>query len=178
MIVALIAILIVSLSNNSGKSGKNQRAAQPQSEDIPITIVDPLKGDPEAIDDLLALFAETQEEDLKGEDIDDVKIVQKDDAAAPDLNVTIGFWSEQKAKATAARTAPTGLDPPGTTVPPERFDFGRRQAAQANADSSAANVSPARETDSGRTRRRVSPKIRASAARHVFDALDGLSNRA
>ena len=117
--IALIAILIVSLSGNSGKSGKNQRAAQAPSEDIPITIVDPLKGDPEDIDDLLALFAETQEEDLKGEDIDDVKAAPKDDAAAPDLNVTIGFWSEQKAKATAARNAPTGLDPPGTAVPPE-----------------------------------------------------------
>lgn len=124
VLVALAAIVIVNSAGNVGKSNKNRKETLPLSEEIPIAVVDPLKGDPEDIDDLLALFAETQEEDLKGEDIDDVKIDAKTDHAETNLNVTIGFWSEQKAKATAARAAPVGLDPPGTAIPPELFGDG------------------------------------------------------
>lgn len=124
VIVALAAILVARSFDKSNPAAKNQRQNQPISNDIPATLVDPLKGDPEDIDDLLALFAETQEDDLQEKDIDDVKTTDKDAAATTDLNVTIAFWEAQKLKATAPRNAPVGLDPPGTVVPPELLGDG------------------------------------------------------
>ncbi|HZH33317.1 MAG TPA: DUF5715 family protein [Pyrinomonadaceae bacterium] len=116
--LALGAIWLVSNSEKSANTSKTKTPVS-QSADIPVTIVDPLKGDPDELDDLLALFAETQEEDLKGEDIDDVKTAGTASEDSAGLNVTRAFWEAQKAKALAPRSGSTGITPAGLNPPKE-----------------------------------------------------------
>ncbi len=125
LLLSIIGILVARSLDNRG-SPQNTKTPQPQSSDIPIAIVDPLKGDPDDLDDIFEAF-EVQE-DMKAENIDDVKSTEKE-AADPNtpndpggsisLNVTRSFWEEEKAKALAPRSGPTGETPPGLSVPTE-----------------------------------------------------------
>ncbi|MEP6924102.1 MAG: FHA domain-containing protein [Pyrinomonadaceae bacterium] len=128
---AILAILLLAIggifvarSFEDNKNTKGQKSPQPQSSDIPIAVVDPLKGDPDDLDEIFEAF-EVQE-DMNAENIDDVKSTVKETTNPSDpnesisLNVTRAFWEEQKAKALAARSSgATGISPPGLNVPPE-----------------------------------------------------------
>ena len=120
--LALVGVFVVAprLGNNTnGKNaGKNAQTPEPNQTEIGQAIVDPLKKDPtnEDIDELFKLLEETQEE-IKTEDIEDVKVETAD--TAPDdqkLNVTRAFWEQQKTRALEPRAntgeRPAGFDPP------------------------------------------------------------------
>ena len=116
--LALIGVFIVAPRLGNNANGRNARTPDPVQTEIGQAIVDPLKKDPtnEEIDELLKLLEETQEE-IKTEDIEDVKIAATD-ATTEDqkLNVTRAFWEQQKARALEPRAntgeRPAGLDPP------------------------------------------------------------------
>ena len=123
LLLTIVGVLVV---RSFSEGGKTQPSKNPQSPDIPVAIVDPLKGDPDDLDDIFEAF-EVQE-DMKAENIDDVKSTEKetadlnapnDPAGSISLNVTRSFWEQQKEKALAPRSGPTGETPPGLSVPSE-----------------------------------------------------------
>lgn len=116
--LALVGVFVIAPRLDNNTNGKNARTPDPVQTEIGQAIVDPLKKDPtnEEIDDLLKLLEETQEE-IKSEDIEDVKVEATD--TAPDdqkLNVTRAFWEQQKARALEPRSN-TGERPAGLDVP-------------------------------------------------------------
>ena len=90
---------------------------------IPVRVIDPLGGeDEDDLDDLIASW-ETQEEEIKAEDVADVAVssTEKDDA---DLNVTAAFLAERQKKALEDRPGEKGIRPAGLDVPKELFGDG------------------------------------------------------
>jgi hypothetical protein len=122
LLFAIIGIFIVRSFDNSNNV-RNSKNLQQQSTDIPVSVIDPLKGDPDDLDEIFEAF-EVQE-DMQAENLDDVKSTVKETVNPSDpnesisLNVTRAFWEEEKAKALAPRNGVTGISPPGLDVPPE-----------------------------------------------------------
>lgn len=90
---------------------------------IPVRVIDPLGGeDEDDLDDLIASW-ETQEEEIKAENVADVAVSssEKDDA---DLNVTAAFLAERQKKALEDRPGEKGIRPAGLEVPKELFGDG------------------------------------------------------
>ncbi len=122
--IGLIAFLIV--SNLEEPGGNTNRRPTPQiakGSAIPVRVIDPLGGeDEEDLDDLIASW-ETEEEEIKIENIADIK-VESADAEIKELNVTAAFLAERKAKAFEPRNGETGIRPGGLNVPRELFGDG------------------------------------------------------
>jgi pSer/pThr/pTyr-binding forkhead associated (FHA) protein len=119
--LAIGGILIANSFGNAGKTGNQKGQPTPASADIPIAVIDPLKGEPEELDELFS-FWDVQETELEAKDVEDVKATVVDpggDETAVDLNVTRAFWEEQKAKANAPRSGSTGITPAGLNPPRE-----------------------------------------------------------
>ncbi len=121
MIVAIggVALLIVNLSG-AGDGGNIAVMPNASGLAIPIRVSDPLGGeDPDDLDDLIASW-EVEEKELDLKTLQDVKVASTD--ASTDekyLEVTAAFLAGRKQKAFEARSAPTGISPPGLKVPPE-----------------------------------------------------------
>ncbi len=132
VVLAGFGLLLANYFDNSG--GKTTKPAQVQQirtgQEIPIIVIDPLKGEQEDLSDLLALFEETQDdENLKSTDIDDVKAdagaVKTGSKSDPEseLIVTRDFWEKQRAIALEPRS-PSGEDPEGLNPPSELAERG------------------------------------------------------
>jgi pSer/pThr/pTyr-binding forkhead associated (FHA) protein len=126
IVIAGAAFLIVSRSDTKGPTaatpGRGALPINPTSR-IPVRVVDPLGGENEDdLDDLIASW-ETAEEEIKAENVSDVKV---SDAAAEDkeLNVTAALLADRQHKALEARNAETGIRPAGLDVPKEIFGDG------------------------------------------------------
>ncbi|HSK70937.1 MAG TPA: FHA domain-containing protein, partial [Pyrinomonadaceae bacterium] len=125
--VALIGVFIASRYENQPKTSKGKTPPKINTAAvIPIRVRDPFGGQsPEDLQELVQYW-EVQEEDVEAADLQDIT-VSSDSAGketATDLKVSVEFWQQQKAKALAARSSPTGNDPPGTQVPRELFGDG------------------------------------------------------
>lgn len=134
MYAIVSAVLIVGLTVGALvgiRVYENWRASQtepnrkvPQSPDIPVEIIDPLKDAPENLDEIFSAW-DVQDE-IEAQNIDDVtaKSTETNGGDPPTkdeelLTATRATWEERKAKAMEARGAPTGITPPGLKVPPE-----------------------------------------------------------
>ncbi len=122
---ALIVIFIVSRSENS--SNGNAKPTPPIATylPIPLRLIDPLGGQtPEDLQEL-ADYWEVQEREVEATDLQDITASAPTDSKSPNvdtsanLKVSVEFWQQQRDKALAARSAPTGNDPPGQVIPPE-----------------------------------------------------------
>ena len=90
---------------------------------IPVRVIDPLGGENEDdLDDLIASW-EVPEEEIKAENVADVK-VDPTDVADADLNVSASLLADRQRKALEARTGETGIRPAGLDVPKELFGDG------------------------------------------------------
>jgi pSer/pThr/pTyr-binding forkhead associated (FHA) protein len=109
---SLAILLIVNAVDNSNGSNRNRDGGSAQSPDIPVNLIDPLKGEPQDLEELFAAW-EVQENPLEATDVEAVST----SAEAPDLVVTVADWEKQRAKALEARGAAIGkVD---VNVPPE-----------------------------------------------------------
>jgi len=121
---ALIAYLVASRYQSSPgtTTGKPQPIVSSSSL-IPVRVVDPLGGeDEDDLDDLIASW-EVPEEEIKAENLTDVK-VDPSDVADSDLNVTVALLADRQKKALEPRTGETGIRPAGLNVPKELFGDG------------------------------------------------------
>ena len=90
---------------------------------IPVRVIDPLGGeDEDDLDDLIASW-ETAEEEIKSENVADIK-VESSDAEITELNVSAAQLETAKRKAFEARQGETGIRPAGLNVPKELFGDG------------------------------------------------------
>ena len=90
---------------------------------IPVRVIDPLGGeDEDDLDDLIASW-ETAEEEIKAENVADIK-VESTDAEITELNVSAAQLETAKRKAFEARQGETGIRPAGLNVPKELFGDG------------------------------------------------------
>ena len=90
---------------------------------IPVRVIDPLGGeDEDDLDDLIASW-EVPEEEIKAEDVSDVKVDPNDKADA-DLNVTAALLADRQRKALEPRSGEKGIRPAGLDVPKELFGDG------------------------------------------------------
>lgn len=90
---------------------------------IPVRVIDPLGGeDEDDLDDLIASW-EVPEDELKAENVADIK-VDPADVADADLNVTAAFLADRQKKALEPRNGETGIRPAGLDVPKELFGDG------------------------------------------------------
>lgn len=105
----ILVVILRSIDNpNASKTNKPL-----QSTDVPALVYDPLKGDPQDLEELFDAW-EVQEKPLEAKNVEAVAT----SAEAPDLVVTVADWEKQRAKAMEARGAPVGLLS-NVIVPPE-----------------------------------------------------------
>jgi len=123
ILFGVIAYLIASRSRPTpGNSGKQLPPTSIGSL-IPVRVVDPLGGeDEDDLDDLISSW-EVPEEELKAENVADIK-VDPADVADADLNVTRDFLADRQRKALEPRNAETGIRPAALDVPKEVFGDG------------------------------------------------------
>jgi pSer/pThr/pTyr-binding forkhead associated (FHA) protein len=125
--IGVIGVFIASRYENQPKTSKGKTPPKiNQAAVIPIRVRDPFGGQsPEDLQELVQYW-EVQEEDVEATDLQDITVSSDSGGTktAADLKVSVEFWQQQKAKALAARSAPTGNDPPGTQVPRELFGDG------------------------------------------------------
>lgn len=122
--LGLIAYLIVSrYQDEPGKATGKPSPVISKSSLIPVRVVDPLGGeDEDDLDDLIASW-EVPEEELKAENVADIKVDPTDTADA-DLNVTAALLADRQKKALEPRNGETGIRPAGLDVPKELFGDG------------------------------------------------------
>jgi len=123
ILFSVIAYLVVSRKQNT--PGTSGRSIPPTSSTslIPVRVIDPLGGeDEDDLDDLIASW-EVPEEELKAENVADIK-VDPNDVADADLNVTRDFLADRQRKALEPRNAETGIRPAALDVPKELFGDG------------------------------------------------------
>lgn len=122
--VSLIAYLVASRWQGGSGDNKNRQIAKAvKSSAIPVRVVDPLGGeDEDDLDDLIASW-EVPEEEIKAENVADVKVDAADTADA-DLNVTAALLADRQKKALEPRNGETGIRPAGLDVPKELFGDG------------------------------------------------------
>lgn len=121
---AIVAYLVATRYRTSvaTTSGKPQQPVSSSSL-IPVRVIDPLGGENEDdLDDLIASW-EVPEEEIKAENVADVK-VDPSDVADADLNVSASLLADRQRKALEARTGETGIRPSGLDVPKELFGDG------------------------------------------------------
>jgi len=123
ILFGVIAYLIASRSRPTpGNSGKQLPPTSIGSL-IPVRVVYPLGGeDEDDLDDLISSW-EVPEEELKAENVADIK-VDPADVADADLNVTRDFLADRQRKALEPRNAETGIRPAALDVPKEVFGDG------------------------------------------------------
>jgi hypothetical protein len=114
-----IAFWIV--STNDEKKPPGSKTPPVSTSRIPVRVIDPLGGEEEDLDDLIASW-ETAEEEIKAENVADVAVTstEKDDA---DLNVTTAFLADRQRLALEGRP-PVNIRPEGMIVPKELFGDG------------------------------------------------------
>ena len=129
LLIFIIAGSIILLTGDSGKK-KGQKGSPPIASNdlIPRRVIDPLGGQtPEDLKELSQLW-EVQEEDIKVEDLQDVKATEtegKDNQPKGlNLKVSVEYWKQMRELALSPRKGPTGNDPPGTIVPRELLGDG------------------------------------------------------
>jgi hypothetical protein len=122
--LSLIAYLVASRWQGGSGDNKNSRIERAvKSSVIPVRVVDPLGGeDEDDLDDLIASW-EVPEEEIKAENVADVKVDSADTADA-DLNVTAALLADRQKKALEPRSGETGIRPAGLDVPKELFGDG------------------------------------------------------
>ena len=117
---ALIVILIVKRYENSSERG-NTRPTPPILKNIPIPVrlIDPLGGQtPEELQEL-SQYWEVPEKEIEVSDLQDINVSAPVDSKSPgadtlpNLKVSVDFWRQQREKALAPRSSPTGISPPG-----------------------------------------------------------------
>jgi pSer/pThr/pTyr-binding forkhead associated (FHA) protein len=115
-----VAALLIANSIESGNGTNKTGPVAVKVALIPVRVIDPLGGeDPDDLDDLIASW-EKEEKELDVATVQDVKVTEADPAKEEEeLNVTAAFLAEQKQKAFAPRSQPTGITPAGLKVPPE-----------------------------------------------------------
>jgi pSer/pThr/pTyr-binding forkhead associated (FHA) protein len=123
----IIAAVIVYLIANRNPQPVNTSGKRPPSIStaslIPVRVIDPLGGeDEDDLDDLIASW-EVPEDEIKAENVADVK-VDPADVADADLNVTAALLADRQRKALEPRNAETGIRPAGLDVPKELFGDG------------------------------------------------------
>ena len=125
VIIAVAAVLLISVGD-TGKPGKSATRSTPQistTSRIPVRVIDPLGGENEDdLDDLIASW-ETAEEEIKAENVSDVR-VDAADTEEKELNVTAALLADRQRKALEPRNAETGIRPSGLNVPKEVFGDG------------------------------------------------------
>jgi hypothetical protein len=119
-----LAYLIASrYQSNAAKPGDKPPPVISSTSTIPVRVIDPLGGeDEDDLDDLIASW-EVPEDEIKAENVGDVK-VDPGDTADADLNVTAAFLADRQKKALEPRNAETGIRPAGLDVPKELFGDG------------------------------------------------------
>jgi FOG: FHA domain len=121
---ALLAYLYVSRTNTI-TTANNAKPSQQilKTSLIPVRVIDPLGGeDEDDLDDLIASW-EVPEDEIKAENVKDVKVTSADTADA-DLNVTAAFLADRQKKALEPRNGETGIRPAALDVPKELFGDG------------------------------------------------------
>ena len=122
---AIIAYLVASRYQSTPGTSSTGKPLPPVSSSsaIPVRVVDPLGGeDEDDLDDLIASW-EVPEDEIKAENVSDVK-VDPNDTADADLNVTAALLADRQHKALEQRNAETGIRPAGLDVPKELFGDG------------------------------------------------------
>jgi pSer/pThr/pTyr-binding forkhead associated (FHA) protein len=127
IVIIIFAALayVISSRYSSGPSTAGNKIPPPISTTaiIPVRVIDPLGGeDEDDLDDLIASW-EVPEEEIKADNVSDVKVDPADTADA-DLNVTRDFLADRQKKALEPRNAETGIRPAGLDVPKELFGDG------------------------------------------------------
>ncbi|HMQ03096.1 MAG TPA: DUF5715 family protein [Pyrinomonadaceae bacterium] len=113
-----LAFLIATRSGNGGPTPTPREGAR-----IPVRVIDPLGGeDEDDLDDLIASW-ETEEEELKIENVADINVTSGIEEEAS-LTVTAAFLAEQKRKAFEDRPGEKGIRPAGLNVPRELLGDG------------------------------------------------------
>jgi hypothetical protein len=136
ILIGGLAILFVSMYDNEPGNRTGRPAPQISSTAlIPVRVIDPLGGeDEDDLDDLIASW-EVQEEEIKAENVSDVK-VDSADVEEKELNVTAAFLKDRQAKALEDRSGEKGIRPAGLDVPKELFGDGvikqKRKLAEMN----------------------------------------------
>ena len=121
---AIIAYLVASrYQSTPAKTGGKPLPPISSTSTIPVRVIDPLGGENEDdLDDLIASW-EVPEEEIKAENVSDVKVDPNDKADA-DLNVTAALLADRQHKALEPRSGETGIRPAGLDVPKELFGDG------------------------------------------------------
>lgn len=131
ILLALIGVLVANYVNKGGGTARN--SPTPKSNPnavIPIRVIDPLGGQKQQDLDELTQYWEVQEKEVEAGDLADIASTDTNIPEEENYNVSVAFWEKQKSIALAARNAPTGLDPPGTKVPPEFYQGFQKQGAK------------------------------------------------
>jgi hypothetical protein len=116
-------LFLVWRSGSGGSTSGRPRPPVSSSSAIPVRVIDPLGGeDEDDLDDLIASW-EVPEEEIKADNVADVK-VDPADTADSDLNVTAAFLADRQRKALEPRNAETGIRPAALDVPKELFGDG------------------------------------------------------
>ena len=117
------AFIVVSRYGSAGGPPGRRQPPISSSSLIPVRVIDPLGGeDEDDLDDLIASW-EVPEEEIKAENVADVKVDSADTADA-DLNVTAAFLADRQRKALEPRNGETGIRPAALDVPKELFGDG------------------------------------------------------
>jgi pSer/pThr/pTyr-binding forkhead associated (FHA) protein len=120
---ALLAYLYVSRTDNGNTNRTKPTPMIAKTSLIPVRVIDPLGGeDEDDLDDLIASW-EVPEDEIKAENVSDVKVSATDTSDA-DLNVTAAFLADRQKKALEARNGETGIRPAALDVPKELFGDG------------------------------------------------------
>ena len=124
IVLAALGYLIASrYSSGPGTAGNKTPPPISTTAVIPVRVIDPLGGeDEDDLDDLIASW-EVPEDEIKAENVGDVKVDPADTADA-DLNVTRDFLADRQKKALEPRNAETGIRPAALDVPKELFGDG------------------------------------------------------
>ena len=119
--LALAAVLIVSRYDNSAARDSKTAPKINTQLTIPIRVVDPLGGG--QIEDVGGLVDvwDVQDKEVEASDLQDVTASTEveNQPQGLDLKVSVAFWQTQKNLALGARSAPTGISPPGLAIAPE-----------------------------------------------------------
>jgi hypothetical protein len=116
--IIIFAVIAIALLRNTDKPAvKNGKPtpSMPTGAVIPIRVIDPLGGeDPDELDDFISSW-EGEEEELKAENIEEIKVeTTGDPTKRTDLIVSRAFWEQQRAKSLGGAGASQGL-----SIPPE-----------------------------------------------------------
>ncbi|MCB1024308.1 MAG: FHA domain-containing protein [Acidobacteria bacterium] len=143
ILLALIGILVAAYLDKGGGTARN--SPTPRSNPnavIPIRVIDPLGGQKQEDLDELSQYWEVQEKEVNAGDLADIASTDKNIPEEENYNVSVAFWEKQKSIALAPRNAPTGLDPPGTKIPPEFYQGFQKQGAKIREMQKAGYVLP------------------------------------